>query len=610
MKKNLEIAKNFIKRNKILLVILSLIIITSFAIRVWHFSDWLYFNLDQARDAELARESLEKGPEYLPLLGPRAAGTYLRMGPVYYYFQYSSAKIINTLEPYALAVPDLFFSILSIPLFYYLLRIFVSSRAALITTALYSFSFLSIQYSRFAWNTNSLPFWTALLALSIYKTVSVKDKIKRGRWLVLTAASFGILSQLHFVALGGFGLIGLVFLLAYKPKINLKYWVYAASSVFVLYIPMILSEIKTKGANFEQFKYALFAKTSEGPSFIFSLVEATRELSRTFVMFLTSFGESNEELYAWVGFVFIFSGLLLLARKAKKNKSVRAISIIVFIWLFVFIIVYAKTDTSLKPRFFLPLMFIPFLFFSLMIEKIITNYKNKGLFFVIIIAAVFVATNANAVFMWYNYLDSSKQSSLKREIFLKQTDGITAGQMKEATKFMTDKALEKDKNLCYRAPAARIHGYKYYMLMSLPEEKIHRIKHRMDNKKDCVFFSVSQIDDESPIDREYSDDFSFVRKHVFGRVAVWDIEPNELFMRWEEIEEDKKEKKEDKKEIEDDDKKEKDKEVSSQSEKQQEEVKDLKDTSSQKQEDIEEEKEEIIEKPDRHERILWKGVFE
>jgi hypothetical protein len=469
-------------------------------------------------------------------------------------------------------------------------------------TSLYAFSFLSIQYSRFAWNTNSLPFWTVLLALAIYKFSFAQEKKTKGKWLVLAALSLGMLGQLHFVAIAGFGLIGLAFLLFYRPLIPIKYWLYSVGTFLFLFLPMILSELKTGGANFEQFKYALFAKTGNGLPFIFNLAEAIKETARTFIMFLTSFGDANEKMFAWLGLIIILSGVFLLILKAKDKKTLRPLTAIVLLWLAIFIFLYAKTDTSLKPRFFLPLAFLPFLFFGLITDKIIYHYKKVGTVFVLLITAIFIAANANAVFMWYNFLDSSSEKELKRKIFLKQDDGVTTGQMKQASEYITQKAKMENKNICYRAPAARIYGYLYFMSMSFPEKNIHRIKHRMDNKNDCSFFAISQVNDESPIDREYADDFDFVKKHSFGRVAVWDIKPKEIFMHWEEIQERKKG------------------EASSGQEDSTQEEKSSKPKAKQNQEE-DKQKEKGTEKkkedeskeqdpPEREERLFWKGLFE
>ena len=104
-------------------LILLFIVALAAAIRLYHFHDWLYFAMDQARDGMLTRETYENGASTLPLLGPRAAGTFLRLGPIFYYFQYISAKIFHSTDPAVLAYPDFLFSVLSIPLFFFFLRL-------------------------------------------------------------------------------------------------------------------------------------------------------------------------------------------------------------------------------------------------------------------------------------------------------------------------------------------------------------------------------------------------------------------------------------------------------------------------------------------------------
>ena len=237
---------NKIKEHKIL-VILGVVVFLAFLIRVWFFSDLLTFKMDQARDVKLVEEAYNGGIGELPLLGPRAAKTYLRLGPVFYYFEYSAMLIFGD-KPWAVAIPDFIFSILTIPLFYYFLRQAFNKKVSLMTTVVFASSFFLTQYGRFAWNPNSIPFWSILLFLSIYKVVigyrlsirrnneglvtdNLKKKLevnksvnnneirpfprtiflrkivfssrlnflkcKNGLWLLVASLSYGVASQLH-----------------------------------------------------------------------------------------------------------------------------------------------------------------------------------------------------------------------------------------------------------------------------------------------------------------------------------------------------------------------------------------------------------------------------
>jgi 4-amino-4-deoxy-L-arabinose transferase-like glycosyltransferase len=97
------------------------------------------------------------------------------LGPIYYYFQIISAKIFGS-SPDKLAYPDLFFAILSIPLFYLFSRISFSKNISLGLTGLYAVSAYFIEYSRFAWNTNLIPFFVLLLLVSLYKFLEKNEK--------------------------------------------------------------------------------------------------------------------------------------------------------------------------------------------------------------------------------------------------------------------------------------------------------------------------------------------------------------------------------------------------------------------------------------------------
>ncbi|MDD3607767.1 MAG: glycosyltransferase family 39 protein, partial [Candidatus Moranbacteria bacterium] len=249
----MEYLKQFIKKNWIIIT-LAIIIAGAIFIRTYNFSEWLYFKSDQVRDAKLAYEAFQNGPGELPLLGPRAAGTYLRLGPIFYYFQYFSAKLFNSVEPAVFAYPDLFFSILTIPLLFIFAGKFFSRKTSLMITALYAFSFIIVQYSRFGWNPNSLPFWGLLFILSIYNASIHKDNKKAGWFLVLAGLAYAVVSQLHFIALVGFPIIAFLFGIFYFPrKINWKYWLGALAVIAFFYIPVILSDVKTGGDNWDQF---------------------------------------------------------------------------------------------------------------------------------------------------------------------------------------------------------------------------------------------------------------------------------------------------------------------------------------------------------------------
>src|SRR5512146_3127228 len=101
---------DFVKKNY-RAIIFGVVIIAAIFLRTYHFHDWLYFKMDQARDAMLVNEAYQNGPGNLPLLGPKAGGTKANVGPAFYYFQYLSTVIFHSNQPDVMAYSDLLFSI-------------------------------------------------------------------------------------------------------------------------------------------------------------------------------------------------------------------------------------------------------------------------------------------------------------------------------------------------------------------------------------------------------------------------------------------------------------------------------------------------------------------
>ncbi|MFC1638448.1 glycosyltransferase family 39 protein, partial [Patescibacteria group bacterium] len=153
-------------------------------LRVYHFDDWLHFELDQARDVFIISNADSNGFSEMPLLGPQARGRDLQLGPIFYYFQYTSAKIFGV-SPVTIAFPDLLFSILLIPLSYLFSRQFFSGSISLLLSLITASSLFLVTYGRFAWNPNAMPFWTMLSVYALMKVsgdFSGKNILSKVSW--------------------------------------------------------------------------------------------------------------------------------------------------------------------------------------------------------------------------------------------------------------------------------------------------------------------------------------------------------------------------------------------------------------------------------------------
>jgi hypothetical protein len=540
----MEYLKQFIKKNWIIIT-LAIIIAGAIFIRTYNFSEWLYFRSDQVRDAKLIYEAFQNGPGELPLLGPRAAGTYLRLGPIFYYFQYFSAKLFNSVEPAVFAYPDLFFSILTIPLLFIFAGKFFSRKTSLMITALYAFSFIIVQYSRFGWNPNSLPFWGLLFILSIYNASTHKDNKKAGWFLVLAGLAYAVVSQLHFIALVGFPIIAFLFGIFYFPrKINWKYWLGALAVIAFFYIPVILSDVKTGGDNWDQFIYAITAKTENDQ---FTFVGNIKQICIALFMFLTSFGHKDAVLSFIGGALLVIFGLIAMAYFWKTKKEKRAFVYLTVIWFFVFVGLQIKTNISLKPRFFMPIAALPFIFWG-MIYTYVKTFKVKALSILAFLSfPVFLLANFNGIKIAYSFFGTQDYASVNRHIFIKQDDAKTLGQIKKASKYMASQAESVGKIVCFYSPADYERSYEYVFEVYHPEIKYDRISKSIKDKTACLYFSIATArDDAKKMSARYQDYFIFKEVREFGQIAVWDIAPTDEFINYSQEDEEDEEKEEEK----------------------------------------------------------------
>ena len=143
--------------------ILLAIVIVGIFLRTWHHHDWLRFNADQGRDAQIVSDVID-GKAALPLLGPKAGGTEFRLGPRFLlvrncrgqdFRQRSRQDGLSGSSDGSLvySAPFLFSS-----------QIF-RKKISLSLTAIFAVSAYAVRYARFGWNPNSLPFWAILFLL-------------------------------------------------------------------------------------------------------------------------------------------------------------------------------------------------------------------------------------------------------------------------------------------------------------------------------------------------------------------------------------------------------------------------------------------------------------
>lgn len=432
-----KIIEKFNKLDKTFWIILLIVLIGVF-LRTYNFSEYLRFNPDQARDAGIIKNAIE-GKEKLPLLGPQAGGTDFKLGPIFYYFEFASAKLFGT-SPDKMAYPDLIFSILSIPLLYLFLRKYFSLKITLLSVFSFTVSFFAVKYSRFAWNPNSIPFFTLLFLLSLNKIGENKEKIK-WTWFLFLGIALGVGIQLHSLLLFSFPIVTAIYFVWFFFKKNpnwKKIWIVVVAVIF-LNIPQVVNEFTNIKKNSRAFIVAFDNKSSRGASFVeklglnvvchiqangfilssvgndseCDLLETEKKIKRNKKDPAKAFKNTMIMTNMILSVIFSLGGIALLIYFWKKEKSFEKKNFLGILLLYISVLFVILTPLALEisMRFFLPLIFVPFVFVGLWIKFIHEYFGKKYALIPIILLLVLIILNIYSIKNRADYLAGKNNKS-------------------------------------------------------------------------------------------------------------------------------------------------------------------------------------------------------
>lgn len=534
---------------KLYIFLLVFIFVLGAFLRSYNFSDWLHFELDQSRDARVVYLAVEDGPENLPLLGPRAGGTYLRLGPAFYYFEYLSAVIFGN-TPSGMAVANLLFSIGSILIFYFFCREYFSKKISISLTAIFSTSLFLVIYSRFAWNPNSLVFFELVACYSLLKIANYGEK-RKGAWLFVFSLSLAIATQLHFLALISLPLISLIFLTIKRPKISFRSWIVSASAFLLLYSPVVLNEIKTGGDNAEEFMEAIGGKSNEKKhSMAISLIRNYQENSLASWMIISGSekGESlridrvsfnnrslicdkdcNENLpYTILALTLFSGGVFILIKKIifRKDARNKNFILIISIWFFVSFGMFTLLAFNLSPRFFLLTAPIYLVFFGFWLELFSKAWKG---WLIIILSGVFVATNLYFISIRFKQLGLAHTENVEIEPdrILKERARVTLFQEELISGFIAEKHEGNKLPIFIKSDPQYERSFKYLLENKFPVDGFKPGGTYVPGNYFLIWRTSSNVESKK---EKYFQFFDFIGEKKFGTLSVFYLAPKKDFL--------------------------------------------------------------------------------
>jgi 4-amino-4-deoxy-L-arabinose transferase-like glycosyltransferase len=542
------------KRRTILLFVLAVVVLIGAFLRVYNFSDWLHFELDQARDAKVVDLAIEEGAGNLPLLGPKAAGSFLRLGPIFYYFNYLSALVFGS-TPAGIAAISVIFGILAIPAFYFLVRRYFEAKTSLCLMALFSVSIFLVMYSRFSWNPNALPLFVVLTLYSLLRACDREERNK-GVWLIIFSFSLAVVTQLHFLAFISVPIAAAVFLAVKRPMIKIAYWAAALTLFVLMYSPMIINEIKTGGENASQFSEVIFKKSTKDSHVL------AEKLIRNFTEnslghFLILSGRMDAELpkikkegalkfdiscdqqcrgklpLGLAAAAIFFSGALVLFKNVlfEKRGAKRDFAILTAVYFLATFAAFVPISYSISPRFFLVISPLPFVFLGLISEFGGKFIGKKTFVLAVILVSIFSASNLWEIKNRFGELKKAPLEPFKvsGDRILKEKNRVTLKQQYLIIDYL-ESFYQKNKYPIYLNSDSHYRRSFLYHLekRGIPASDLRdSASSRKVYKNGNYFLAYSALANNDPKIESYSENYSLAGKKDFGTLVVFQLLPRE-----------------------------------------------------------------------------------
>ncbi|MFA5985777.1 MAG: hypothetical protein WC819_00330 [Parcubacteria group bacterium] len=554
-------------------VLLGIIFAMGIFLRVFHFSVWMPFELDQARDVFVIYDAVHGGFDHLPLLGPQARGRELFLGPIFYYFGFFASMIFGV-SPEAVALPDLFFSLCAIPLFYLFARLFFSRFVSVSLTAIVATSLFLVTYGRFAWNPNGMFFWSLVTFYGLLR--AYEQKIFHAKWLIVFICGISVLTQLHFIGFIVAPLVAIVYMVMTKMRIPFRVFIMAVCIISLFYMPVIISEVHTHGHNTRMFFSSVamsedaesdanvasdlehdivekaFRYIQESSTFYWNILSADnngRKNIRTdkknhgyfplvcdaqckkalphHIFALSSFG---------VSLCVFFYTLYIFYRKPKEFDAEylgkRKRLLLVFLWLIFGSAFLTLVAYQISPRFFLFLA-TPFLIILGVLLEAVLGWGKYGRMVVGMIVIAFVTTNLTMSWRYFSAIDQAQTIADPAEwhdIAMNRDDIVTLSQLRMAGEFIES---AKDAQESFMIVGDNRYARALYYIVTIEQGDDRALCYMkrggfdVADTRGMTYFVLAKMGSSMQLNTEMLATHSIQKQKDFGTIALYKLVPHE-----------------------------------------------------------------------------------
>ena len=358
---------NFFKNNQ-RIVFIVWVILLAFFLRVFRLPDFISYHQDQVRDLFYVQNHFQQGQ--MILLGPKASVGDFFLPPFWYYLM--SIAYFFSSSPVAPAFIVVIFGSFTTLFIYLFCEKFFDNKVAIFSSLLYSVSPLSIDYSRFAWNPNPIPFFTIaafyFLYIYIYK--------QKNYGLILGAITANLALQLHYQ---GMVVLAFFFLaLIISKKLSIKQFIKLIIINLILFLPFFIHEFGHRFENTKGILDFLFKTQSDLTLKFFGVPFFIKFIFRDFSSFIGSTLFFKNQILGFAGLIVLGFSLVFVK---SKNPAVRLLKFFL-IFSFIMLFFYKNSLINFYLLFLIPVIII---YLTIIINNFFPEKITNLIFFLVIL---------------------------------------------------------------------------------------------------------------------------------------------------------------------------------------------------------------------------------
>ena len=366
----------WIKKNKVEFIILTVILILGAFLRLFKIDEYMTFLGDEGRDVIIVRRFLVYGDIFL--IGPGTSIGNMYLGPLYYYLM-APVLWLGNFSPVAPAAMIALLGVTTVAFVWYIAREWFGKNAAFIAALLYAIAPTVIIYSRSSWNPNIMPFFSLLCIFAIWRVVTTKKLF----WLPILGISYAFVLQSHYLGLLLAPTLAVFWLYAFwlfrKDKKLRSYILYTIFAILLfagLMSPLVIFDSRHDWRNFDAIKKFFTerqATVSARPWNAFpSLWPLTQEISARLL------AGRNEILGSWAALA-VLGGVTLVMKEARKlNKTTFLAFTLLILWLVTALVGLGLYKQEIYDHYYGFFFAAPFILLGGLAGHLINKAKIRG----------------------------------------------------------------------------------------------------------------------------------------------------------------------------------------------------------------------------------------